>query len=111
MVASPRLIIQIGCDRLLPSLLDQSGSSETMAGESQACHFQLDSSRLRHSPSSADRKTSHKPAEDCTSGDDSACIGGVQCGIPIASVSWLMIDEGSLSVKAGIRFEKTTTLN
>ena len=94
-----------------PSLLDQSGSSETMPGEKHDGYFQLHSSYLRLSTSSADRKTSHKPAEDCTSGDDSACIVGVQCGIPIASVSWLMIDEGSLSVKAGIRFEKTTTLN
>ena len=110
-VPSKALSFYLGCDRLLPSLLDQSGSSETMAGESQACHFQLDSSRLRPSASFADRKTSHKPAEDCTSGDDSACIVGVHCGIPIASVSWLMIDEGSVSVKAGIRFEKTTTLN
>src|SRR5438309_11262155 len=97
---SKALSFYLGFDRLLPSLLGQSGSSETMAGESQACHFQLDSSRLRPSASSADRKTSHKPAEDCTSGDNSACFVGVQCGIPITSVSWLMINE-SVSERQG----------
>ena len=74
-----------------PSLLDQSGSSETMSGENQAGYFQLHSSYLRPSTSSADGKTSHKPAEDCSSGDDSTCVVGVHRRIPIASVSWLMI--------------------
>src|SRR2546422_2859314 len=108
---SKTISFYLGCDRLLPSLLGRSGSSETVAGESQACHFQLHSSRLRPSASSANRKTSHEPAEDCTSGDDSACVVGVHCGIHIASVSWLMIDEGSPSVKAEIKFQKTTILN
>jgi len=71
-----------------------------MAGENQACYFQLHSSCLRPSTPSADRKTSHKPAEDFTSGDNSACFVGVQCGIPIASVSWLMINE-SVSERQG----------
>jgi len=55
---------------------------------------------LTPSTSSADREISHKPAEDCASGDNSACFVGVQCGILITSVSWLMINE-SVSERQG----------
>ena len=57
-----------------PSLLDQSGSSETMPGEKHDGYFQLHSSYLHLSTSSADRITSHKPAEESTGGDDSVRV-------------------------------------
>ena len=82
-----------------------------MAGENQICYFQLDSSYLRPSSSSTNRKTSDEPAEDCTSCDNFAPVFVViDCGSSIASLDRFMIGKSSPSFKSAIRFEKRQSL-
>jgi hypothetical protein len=97
---------------IVSSCLEQIYSRQAMARDSHASASQFDSSHLRPSQASTRGETINESPEDCSSSYDSHRTIVVHCDFSVATLSELMIDDSvPPSIKAGIRFEKTTILN